>query len=90
MTLQNTDSDNGVKWLHTYSSSVAEQVKDAIQEFEQLCDKRDVSLCCYMALVYAHKKKPNPGTVGPPWSLLIETLGILSKTLYITLSTYSI
>lgn len=45
---------------------IVDQVQDAIQEFEQISDKRDVSLCSFMALVYAHKKKPNPGRLCTP------------------------
>uniref|UniRef100_A0A673N3L1 Tetratricopeptide repeat protein 21B-like n=1 Tax=Sinocyclocheilus rhinocerous TaxID=307959 RepID=A0A673N3L1_9TELE len=37
-----------------------DQVLDAIQELEQLKERRDVSLCVLMALVYAQKKRPNP------------------------------
>lgn len=47
--------------LHMNIFYIVDQVQDAIQEFEQISDKRDVSLCSVMALVYAHKKKPNPG-----------------------------
>ncbi|XP_041939131.1 tetratricopeptide repeat protein 21B [Alosa sapidissima] len=47
-------------FFHAYGLLLQDQVQDAIQEFEQTSDKRDVSLCSFMALVYAHKKKPNP------------------------------
>uniref|UniRef100_A0AAY4BBA0 Tetratricopeptide repeat domain 21B n=1 Tax=Denticeps clupeoides TaxID=299321 RepID=A0AAY4BBA0_9TELE len=36
------------------------QVQEAIHELEQIRERRDVSLCALMALVYAHKKRPNP------------------------------
>lgn len=38
-----------------------DHVQEAIQELEQVKDKKDVSLCALMALIYAQKKRPNPG-----------------------------
>uniref|UniRef100_A0A671Q2G6 Tetratricopeptide repeat protein 21B-like n=1 Tax=Sinocyclocheilus anshuiensis TaxID=1608454 RepID=A0A671Q2G6_9TELE len=45
-------------FLHAYGLLM--QVLDAIQELEQLKERRDLSLCVLMALVYAQKKRPNP------------------------------
>ena len=39
----------------------ADRIQDAIQELGAIKDKRDVSLCTLMALVYAEKKRPHPG-----------------------------
>uniref|UniRef100_A0A673NCP2 Tetratricopeptide repeat protein 21B-like n=1 Tax=Sinocyclocheilus rhinocerous TaxID=307959 RepID=A0A673NCP2_9TELE len=47
-------------FLHAYGLLMQDQVLDAIQELEQLKERRDVSLCVLMALVYAQKKRPNP------------------------------
>lgn len=41
-----------------------DHVQEAIQELELMKDKRDVSLCALMALVYAQKKRSNPGRHG--------------------------
>ncbi|XP_048050611.1 tetratricopeptide repeat protein 21B isoform X1 [Megalobrama amblycephala] len=47
-------------FLHAYGLLMQDQIMDAIQELEQLKARRDVSLCVLMAMVYAHKKRPNP------------------------------
>ncbi|XP_016148131.1 tetratricopeptide repeat protein 21B-like [Sinocyclocheilus grahami] len=47
-------------FLHAYGLLMQDQVLDAIQELEQLKERRDLSLCVLMALVYAQKKRPNP------------------------------
>lgn len=47
-------------FLHAYGLLMQDQVSEAIQELEQLKERRDVSLCVLMALVYAQKKRPNP------------------------------
>ncbi|XP_016131967.1 tetratricopeptide repeat protein 21B-like [Sinocyclocheilus grahami] len=53
--------DSVFAFLHAYGLLMQEQVLDAIQELEQLKERGDVSLGVLMALVYAHKKRPNPG-----------------------------
>uniref|UniRef100_A0A672KY66 Tetratricopeptide repeat protein 21B-like n=1 Tax=Sinocyclocheilus grahami TaxID=75366 RepID=A0A672KY66_SINGR len=52
--------DSVFAFLHAYGLLMQEQVLDAIQELEQLKERGDVSLGVLMALVYAHKKRPNP------------------------------
>ncbi|KAK3569226.1 hypothetical protein QTP86_026513 [Hemibagrus guttatus] len=47
-------------FFHAYGLLMQDHVQEAIQELEQMKDKRDVSLCTLMALVYAQKKRPNP------------------------------
>lgn len=41
--------------------SSADQIQEASVELDTIKDSRDVSLCTLMALVYAEKKKTNPG-----------------------------
>lgn len=53
---------------HVY---LKDNVQEAIQELEQVKDKKDVSLCALMALVYAQKKRPNPGRHWWPISLTL-------------------
>ncbi|KAL0963799.1 hypothetical protein UPYG_G00313730 [Umbra pygmaea] len=47
-------------FFHAYGTLMQDQITEAIHEFEMIKDKRDVSLCTCMALVYAEKKRPNP------------------------------
>ncbi|XP_030641842.1 tetratricopeptide repeat protein 21B [Chanos chanos] len=47
-------------FFHAYGVLMQDRIQEAIQEFEQIKDKRDVSLCTLMALVYAQKKRQNP------------------------------
>lgn len=47
-------------FFHAYGSLMQDQIQDAIQEFQMIKDKQDVSLCTLMALVYAEKKRPHP------------------------------
>uniref|UniRef100_A0A8B9LA54 Tetratricopeptide repeat domain 21B n=1 Tax=Astyanax mexicanus TaxID=7994 RepID=A0A8B9LA54_ASTMX len=47
-------------FFHAYGLLMQDRVQEAIQELEQVKDKRDVSLCALMALVYAQKKRPHP------------------------------
>uniref|UniRef100_A0A8B9LC89 Tetratricopeptide repeat domain 21B n=1 Tax=Astyanax mexicanus TaxID=7994 RepID=A0A8B9LC89_ASTMX len=50
-------------FFHAYGLLMQDRVQEAIQELEQVKDKRDVSLCALMALVYAQKKRPHPDTI---------------------------
>uniref|UniRef100_A0A671SJH7 Tetratricopeptide repeat protein 21B-like n=1 Tax=Sinocyclocheilus anshuiensis TaxID=1608454 RepID=A0A671SJH7_9TELE len=52
--------DSVFAFLHAYGLLMQDQVLDAIQELEQLKERGDGSLGVLMALVYAHKKRPNP------------------------------
>uniref|UniRef100_A0A672KXE1 Tetratricopeptide repeat protein 21B-like n=1 Tax=Sinocyclocheilus grahami TaxID=75366 RepID=A0A672KXE1_SINGR len=53
--------DSVFAFLHAYGLLMqGEEMLDAIQELEQLKERGDVSLGVLMALVYAHKKRPNP------------------------------
>uniref|UniRef100_A0A671SK95 Tetratricopeptide repeat protein 21B-like n=1 Tax=Sinocyclocheilus anshuiensis TaxID=1608454 RepID=A0A671SK95_9TELE len=55
--------DSVFAFLHAYGllmQGEENQVLDAIQELEQLKERGDGSLGVLMALVYAHKKRPNP------------------------------
>lgn len=36
-------------------------VQESIRQLESIKNKQEVSLCTMMALIYAHKKSPNPG-----------------------------
>ncbi|KAI4887077.1 hypothetical protein NFI96_013965, partial [Prochilodus magdalenae] len=47
-------------FFHAYGLLMQDHVQEAIQELEQVRDRRDVSLCTLMALVYAQKKRPHP------------------------------
>ncbi|XP_076851637.1 tetratricopeptide repeat protein 21B [Brachyhypopomus gauderio] len=47
-------------FFHGYGLLMQDHVQEAIKELEQVKDRRDVSLCILMALVYAQKKRPNP------------------------------
>ncbi|KAJ8012813.1 hypothetical protein DPEC_G00046770 [Dallia pectoralis] len=47
-------------FFHAFGTLMQDQVPEAIQELDTIKDKRDVSLCTFMALVYAEKKRPNP------------------------------
>lgn len=42
-------------------------VQEGIRQLESIKNKQEVSLCAMMALIYAHKKSPNPG-------MLIKTI----------------
>uniref|UniRef100_A0A4W5LJJ5 Tetratricopeptide repeat domain 21B n=1 Tax=Hucho hucho TaxID=62062 RepID=A0A4W5LJJ5_9TELE len=47
-------------FFHAYSTLMQDQIQEAIHEFETIKDRRDMSLCTFMALVFAEKKRPNP------------------------------
>lgn len=47
-------------FFHAYGALMQESVQEAIHELEAIKDRRDVSLCTLMALVYAHKKCQSP------------------------------
>lgn len=36
-------------------------IQEGIRQLESIKNKQEVSLCTMMALIYAHKKSPNPG-----------------------------
>uniref|UniRef100_A0A8C8JG91 Tetratricopeptide repeat domain 21B n=1 Tax=Oncorhynchus tshawytscha TaxID=74940 RepID=A0A8C8JG91_ONCTS len=47
-------------FFHAYGTLMQDQIQEAIHEFETIKDRRDMSLCTFMALVFAEKKRPNP------------------------------
>lgn len=47
--------------MHLYFPPTADKIQEASVELDAIKDSRDVSLCTLMALVYAEKKKTNPG-----------------------------
>uniref|UniRef100_A0AAY5KV66 Tetratricopeptide repeat domain 21B n=1 Tax=Esox lucius TaxID=8010 RepID=A0AAY5KV66_ESOLU len=55
-TAQRKFNDPIFSFFHAYGTLMQE----AIHELETIKDRRDVSLCTFMALVYAEKKRPNP------------------------------
>lgn len=36
-------------------------IQEGIRQLESIKNRQEVSLCAMMALIYAHKKSPNPG-----------------------------
>lgn len=40
---------------------ISDQIQEATAELDTIRDDRDLSLCVLMALVYAEKRKSNPG-----------------------------
>uniref|UniRef100_A0AAR2JAV8 Tetratricopeptide repeat protein 21B n=1 Tax=Pygocentrus nattereri TaxID=42514 RepID=A0AAR2JAV8_PYGNA len=57
---RNFSNDSVFIFFHAYGLLMQDHVQEAIQELEQVRDRRDVSLCTLMALVYAQKKRPHP------------------------------
>uniref|UniRef100_A0AAV2JXT5 Tetratricopeptide repeat protein 21B n=1 Tax=Knipowitschia caucasica TaxID=637954 RepID=A0AAV2JXT5_KNICA len=53
-------SDPIYTFLHAYALLMQDQIHDAIIELDTLKNSRDVSLCSFMALVYAERRKINP------------------------------
>lgn len=47
--------------MHLCHYFTTDQIQEASVELETIRNSRDVSLCTLMALVYAEKKKTNPG-----------------------------
>ncbi len=47
--------------MHLCHYFTADQIQDALVELDTLRDSRDLSLCTLMAIVYAEKRKTNPG-----------------------------
>lgn len=47
--------------MHLCRYFTTDQIQEASVELDRIRDSRDVSLCTLMALVYAEKKKTNPG-----------------------------
>uniref|UniRef100_A0A6Q2X1F0 Tetratricopeptide repeat domain 21B n=1 Tax=Esox lucius TaxID=8010 RepID=A0A6Q2X1F0_ESOLU len=59
-TAQRKFNDPIFSFFHAYGTLMQDQIPEAIHELETIKDRRDVSLCTFMALVYAEKKRPNP------------------------------
>ncbi|KAJ8385445.1 hypothetical protein AAFF_G00188970 [Aldrovandia affinis] len=53
-------NDSIFPFFHAYCALMQDRVQEAIHELEAVKDKRDVSLCTLMALVYAQKKRQSP------------------------------
>lgn len=50
-----------LSYVHLCHYFTTDQIQEASVELDTIRDSRDVSLCTLMALVYAEKKKTNPG-----------------------------
>lgn len=50
--------------MHLCHYFTTDQIQEASVELDAIRDRRDVSLCTLMALVYAEKKQTNPGKPG--------------------------
>ncbi|KAM6332739.1 tetratricopeptide repeat protein 21B isoform 1-T1 [Podargus strigoides] len=53
-------SDPVFLFYRAYGAMGAGDVQEGIRQLESLKNKQQVSLCTMMALIYAHKKSPNP------------------------------
>ncbi|KFZ59503.1 Tetratricopeptide repeat protein 21B, partial [Antrostomus carolinensis] len=53
-------SDPVFVFYRAYGALRAGDIQEAIRQLESIKNKQDVSLCTMMALIYAHKKSPNP------------------------------
>ncbi|MEQ2194921.1 hypothetical protein XENOCAPTIV_004699 [Xenoophorus captivus] len=51
-------------FFHAYATLMQDEIEDATAELDTIKDDRDLSLCTLMALVYAEKKKSNPGDLA--------------------------
>ncbi|XP_066201690.1 tetratricopeptide repeat protein 21B isoform X1 [Saccopteryx leptura] len=53
-------SDPVFRFYQAYGALMEGKTQDALQEFEAIKNKPDISLCSLLALIYAHKMSPNP------------------------------
>uniref|UniRef100_A0A8C6YVJ4 Tetratricopeptide repeat domain 21B n=1 Tax=Nothoprocta perdicaria TaxID=30464 RepID=A0A8C6YVJ4_NOTPE len=53
-------SDPVLLFYRAYGTLRAGDIQDSIRQLESIKNKQEVSLCTMMALIYAHKKSPNP------------------------------
>uniref|UniRef100_A0A8B9S3M7 Tetratricopeptide repeat protein 21B n=1 Tax=Apteryx owenii TaxID=8824 RepID=A0A8B9S3M7_APTOW len=53
-------SDPVLLFYRAYGALRAGDIQDSIWQLESIKNKQEVSLCTMMALIYAHKKSPNP------------------------------
>ncbi|XP_066543938.1 tetratricopeptide repeat protein 21B isoform X2 [Amia ocellicauda] len=58
--LKKNSSDPIFMFFHAYGVLMEDRIQEAIREFEAIKERREVSLCTLMALIYAHKKSQNP------------------------------
>ncbi|XP_053554367.1 tetratricopeptide repeat protein 21B [Bombina bombina] len=58
--LKEYGNDPVLLFFRAFGILMEDQVQEAIRELEFLKDKSDISLCCLMALIYAHKKSSQP------------------------------
>lgn len=56
-----------LKSVIAYSVLFLGDVQESIRQLESIKNKQEVSLCTMMALIYAHKKSPNPGMSIKTW-----------------------
>ncbi|KAG8124979.1 hypothetical protein E2320_020254 [Naja naja] len=47
-------------FYHSYGILMEGHVQEALLSLESIKNKQEVSLCTMMAMIYAHKKRPNP------------------------------
>ncbi|ETE72338.1 Tetratricopeptide repeat protein 21B, partial [Ophiophagus hannah] len=47
-------------FYHSYGILMEGRVQEALLSLESIKNKQEVSLCTMMAMIYAHKKRPNP------------------------------
>ncbi|KAM8933514.1 LOW QUALITY PROTEIN: tetratricopeptide repeat protein 21B [Pelodytes ibericus] len=47
-------------FFRAFGMLMEDQVQESIRELEEIKEKPEVSLCTFMALIYAHKKTPHP------------------------------
>ncbi|KAL4636202.1 tetratricopeptide repeat protein 21B [Arapaima gigas] len=59
-TQRKVSNDPIFTFYRAYAVLMQGRIQEAIHELESIKDRRDVSLCTMMALVYAHKKCQNP------------------------------
>ncbi|XP_064019914.1 tetratricopeptide repeat protein 21B isoform X2 [Pogoniulus pusillus] len=53
-------SDPVLLFYRAYGALRAGDIQEGIRQLESIKNKQEVSLCAMMALIYAHKKSPNP------------------------------
>ncbi|XP_064419793.1 tetratricopeptide repeat protein 21B [Latimeria chalumnae] len=58
--LKKYGNDPVLIFFRAYGILMEDQTQEAIRELEAIKDKREVSLCTLIALIYAHKKSSNP------------------------------
>uniref|UniRef100_A0A670YJJ1 Tetratricopeptide repeat protein 21B n=1 Tax=Pseudonaja textilis TaxID=8673 RepID=A0A670YJJ1_PSETE len=50
-------------FYHSYGILMEGRIQEALLSLESIKNKQEVSLCTMMAMIYAHKKRPNPGII---------------------------